>query len=260
MRLEDVLGSTTRAKKIRRRAEPRRLRKKEKLVVRPTALVSVPPAAPVGVHQDASSSSGEGRDGAHASSQERPAHPTRGVRFHTVELWDRDTGALAAVDVGLALGSVYTSLSGYSNRDFPSAGTVQIVALAALLKLRGFEAIDFGMAMDYKLALGAKELPRTEWLAMVQRTRSVRPSPSLALMCPPAAHSAAGAPSPAQPTKKTRPKKLKTEGCAPGSTAAARAGGGVDTALAPDFGVSAASLVLSLLHRQAQGEQRSGDE
>ena len=118
------------------------------------------------------------------AAQAKAASPLRGARFHTVELWDDGGGGgggaggaggervLVAADVGIAIGACYTSMSGFSDRAYPSAGAVQIAALAALLRARGFEVIDFGMSMAYKLELGATELPRGEWLALQAKLRN----------------------------------------------------------------------------------------
>jgi Leu/Phe-tRNA-protein transferase len=53
-------------------------------------------------------------------------------------------------------GAVYTSYSGY--RDEDSAGTVQLILMARFLEDRGFAFIDFGMPLDYKDRLGARNV------------------------------------------------------------------------------------------------------
>ena len=122
-----------------------------------------PPAAPAAAEEPESGSSGgtAARQGAIMAklraAQAKAASPLRGARFHTVELWDDGGGAggeggervLVAADVGIAIGACYTSMSGFSDRAFPSAGAVQIAALAALLRARGFEVIDFGMSVVF---------------------------------------------------------------------------------------------------------------
>jgi Leu/Phe-tRNA-protein transferase len=76
------------------------------------------------------------------------------------ELWD-DTNTLVATDIGIAVGAVYSSLTGFSDRRLPSLGIVQLAAQAIELKRLGFKLWDLGMAMTYKLDLGARCLPCT---------------------------------------------------------------------------------------------------
>eukprot|EP00931_Biecheleriopsis_adriatica_P105371 TRINITY_DN79927_c0_g1_i1.p1 TRINITY_DN79927_c0_g1~~TRINITY_DN79927_c0_g1_i1.p1 ORF type:complete len:342 (-),score=65.89 TRINITY_DN79927_c0_g1_i1:6-1007(-) len=99
----------------------------------------------------------------------------RGVTFHSVELWHTESGTLAAGEVGYTVGAIYTSATGFALKDeFPGAGTVQLVALGKLLQRCGFRLWDLGMAVDYKLQLGAKMFPRASWIACVRRLRDMR--------------------------------------------------------------------------------------
>ena len=69
-------------------------------------------------------------------------------------------GKLRAGEVGVAVGRIYTSYSGYYEED--NAGTVQMILMAQWLEKTGFNFLDFGMPLDYKTALGAKDIdPRS---------------------------------------------------------------------------------------------------
>ncbi|KAG6578048.1 leu phe-trna protein transferase [Phytophthora cinnamomi] len=95
--------------------------------------------------------------------------PGRRVRFFTVELYDVATDALVAGELGYTVGSVYTSLTGFSKAN--GAGTVQLHALSKLLYLAGFKMWDLGMSMDYKMGLGAKDLERDDFLEQLYKFR-----------------------------------------------------------------------------------------
>ncbi|EGZ25683.1 hypothetical protein PHYSODRAFT_555414 [Phytophthora sojae] len=95
--------------------------------------------------------------------------PGRKVRFFTVELYDVATDSLVAGELGYTVGSVYTSLTGFSKAN--GAGTVQLHALSKLLYLAGFKMWDLGMSMDYKMGLGAKDLERDDFLEQLYKFR-----------------------------------------------------------------------------------------
>jgi len=92
------------------------------------------------------------------------------VRLHSVEVWSGNH--LVAGELGYAVGSIYTSLTGFTNQN--SAGSVQLTTLGCVLQQSGFTLWDMGMAMDYKRTLGSRLMDRDEFVAYVSthRTRS----------------------------------------------------------------------------------------
>jgi len=59
----------------------------------------------------------------------------------------------------------------FSHLFLDSAGSVQLYALGALLRLRGFTMWDMGMGMAYKTSLGGEDVPRAQF---VEKLRQVR--------------------------------------------------------------------------------------
>lgn len=94
---------------------------------------------------------------------------TRPVRVYSIEIWNAQTGQLAGGELGYTVGSVYTSLTGFSRQD--SAGSVQLLALGRLLESSGFTLWDLGMEMDYKLALGCHLMPRRDFICHIHDVR-----------------------------------------------------------------------------------------
>ena len=97
--------------------------------------------------------------------------PTGGktrVRLFSFEVWNEED-ELVAGELGYTVGSIYTSLTGFSQQD--SAGSVQLVTLGTLLVRQGFTLWDLGMDMDYKRELGAGLMTRANYVAEVRRVR-----------------------------------------------------------------------------------------
>ncbi len=93
----------------------------------------------------------------------------RSVAFISVELW-RGNGEgteLVAGEIGYLIGKAYASLTGYTN--VSGAGTVQLAALGRALALSGIRVWDLGMELDYKVALGARVLPRARFMPILAR-------------------------------------------------------------------------------------------
>jgi len=95
-----------------------------------------------------------------------------GMRIFSFEVWDSETGRLAAAELGYTLGGIYTSLTGAFDRRFSGAGAVQLAVTGALLQQCGFACWDLGMEMDYKRAMGGQQMPRQQWKEHVARLRS----------------------------------------------------------------------------------------
>lgn len=103
-----------------------------------------------------------------------PDSVRRGVSFHSVELWHKETGKLAAGEIGYIVGGIYSSCTGFALKEiFPGSGTLQLVALGKLLEKCGFHLWDLGMEMDYKKELGGIMQPRALWIASVRQLREV---------------------------------------------------------------------------------------
>lgn len=90
------------------------------------------------------------------------------VRMYSIEVWS-DEDELVAGELGYTVGSIYTSLTGFTAQD--SAGSVQLAALGKLLIQSNFEVWDLGMEMEYKVGLGAEVMPRDEFVETVHRVR-----------------------------------------------------------------------------------------
>lgn len=106
----------------------------------------------------------------------------RGVLFHSIELWHIDSGQLVAGEVGYTCGGVYSSCTGFAQKDgFPGAGSVQLAALGIWLARCGFEIWDLGMELEYKLELGCRLAPRAEWAKQI---RSLRTNTTARLVSP----------------------------------------------------------------------------
>jgi len=97
-----------------------------------------------------------------------------GFRVATFELWDSSTGDLVAADLGYVVGACYVSMSGFRKPNTKSCGTVQLTATYALLKRCGFAFWDLGMVMEYKTGLGARVVPRREFIDMFHLVRDRR--------------------------------------------------------------------------------------
>jgi Leu/Phe-tRNA-protein transferase len=96
------------------------------------------------------------------------ASPADDFALHAIELWSCKQDWLIAGEIGYSIGSVYTSLSGFTTRPDPrwrSFGTLQMVLLAERLRDQGYAFWNMGHTQQaYKLALGARVCPRNEFL------------------------------------------------------------------------------------------------
>jgi hypothetical protein len=103
-------------------------------------------------------------------------------RFVSVEVWKKSTNELVAGEIGYTIGSTYTSLTGFSNREFPSMGSIQLLSLGIFLEDNGYCLWNLGHppksdgAMKYKTDLGAKVLPRDDFLNLWISSTTIMPS------------------------------------------------------------------------------------
>ena len=78
-------------------------------------------------------------------------------------------GELKAGEIGVVVGRVYTSYSGYYDED--NAGTVQMILMTRWLEENGFAFLDLGMPLDYKTDLGAKDISPGRFVEMFRAAR-----------------------------------------------------------------------------------------
>ena len=83
---------------------------------------------------------------------------------HSVESWQ--DGNLVGGLYGVALGKVFYGESMFALR--PDASKVAFVTLVEKLKEWGYELIDCQQTTEHLMRFGAKELPRAEFLALLQ--------------------------------------------------------------------------------------------
>ena len=93
---------------------------------------------------------------------------------HSVEVWSE--GELAGGLYGVALGRMFYGESMFSRR--PDASKVALVYLVRHLERWGFELIDCQMSTPHLASLGAREIPRTEFLEHVDRLALLPAEPS----------------------------------------------------------------------------------
>ena len=93
------------------------------------------------------------------------------LQLLSIELWDGEK--LIGGEIGYIIGSIYTSLTGFSDREnYSNFGKVQLLSLALLLKKSGYEFWNMGHpAMDYKFNLGAIEYQRRDFLTLWTKYR-----------------------------------------------------------------------------------------
>ena len=78
-------------------------------------------------------------------------------------------GELKAGEIGVIVGRVYTSYSGYYKEK--NAGTVQMILMTKWLENAGFDFLDLGMPLDYKTALGAKNIEPRRFVELFRAAR-----------------------------------------------------------------------------------------
>lgn len=96
------------------------------------------------------------------------------INILSVELNCNKTGNLIAGEVGYAIGSIYTSLSGFSTKEktYNNCGNLQLVLLAKFLNENNFSFWNLGHPyMDYKKKLGCDILSRDDFLELWREHR-----------------------------------------------------------------------------------------
>jgi hypothetical protein len=94
-----------------------------------------------------------------------------GIDFTMITVSVHDgTERILAGEIGYVIGSVYTCITGYSDRQIAGVGTLQILATSKILKKLNFDFLNFGQPpqnglMVYKEQIGGREVPRGEFLA-----------------------------------------------------------------------------------------------
>eukprot|EP01060_Flectonema_neradi_P022553 TRINITY_DN3079_c0_g3_i1.p1 TRINITY_DN3079_c0_g3~~TRINITY_DN3079_c0_g3_i1.p1 ORF type:complete len:325 (+),score=50.46 TRINITY_DN3079_c0_g3_i1:78-1052(+) len=133
------------------------------------------------------------------------------VRVISIEI--RTNGKLVAGELGMILGCCYSSLTGFADvAAYPGSGTLQIIALATLLKKCGYRYWDLGMHIQYKEDFCTTILTRGEYLPAYRQFRELKPDYRLdALADSPVSdflkRPAAPAPAVANPRSKNQMKK-----------------------------------------------------
>lgn len=85
---------------------------------------------------------------------------------HSVETWQN--GELVGGLYGVAIGGFFAGESMFSRR--PDASKIALVHLVERLSGRGFELLDIQQATRHLLSLGAEEIPRSIYLARLERS------------------------------------------------------------------------------------------
>lgn len=84
---------------------------------------------------------------------------------HSLEVWDRD--ALIGGLYGVCVGRMFSAESMFSRRT--NASKAALVALAQVLRLRGFPWIDAQVPNPHLLSMGARTIPRRQYLGELER-------------------------------------------------------------------------------------------
>lgn len=79
-------------------------------------------------------------------------------------------GKIRAGEIGIVMGRVYTSYTGYYEED--NAGTVQLILMARWLEERGFDFLDLGMPLEYKTHLGARDIDPQVFVGLFRAVRA----------------------------------------------------------------------------------------
>jgi len=96
-------------------------------------------------------------------------HNRKDLRARPVSFAVYRDGELRAGEIGVVVGRVYTSYSGYYEED--NAGTVQMILMTQWLEKTGFDFLDLGMPLDYKTSLGARDISPRSFVELFRAAR-----------------------------------------------------------------------------------------
>lgn len=93
---------------------------------------------------------------------------------HSIESWHE--GKLAGGLYGVALGKVFFGESMFAKK--PDASKVAFVKLVRYLIKKGFEIVDCQVATGHLKSLGAREIPRSEFISTLKQALTIQPKPT----------------------------------------------------------------------------------
>jgi leucyl/phenylalanyl-tRNA--protein transferase len=94
---------------------------------------------------------------------------------HSIETWSTDDGALVGGLYGVSIGRTFFGESMFAAR--PDASKVALVGLASACRERGIPFVDCQVRTDHLASMGAREMPRAEFLAAIRRLVHEPPGP-----------------------------------------------------------------------------------
>lgn len=94
---------------------------------------------------------------------------------HSVEVWD-ETNQLIGGVYGIALGTIFFGESMFSR--ISNASKVALLYLSAYLDTWGYRVIDTQLPSAHLSSLGGIEIPRSEYLALLQQYQNEQPDPA----------------------------------------------------------------------------------
>ena len=97
----------------------------------------------------------------------------RAGQAHSIEVWDG--GLLVGGVYGIAIGGLFSGESMFSRAD--DASKVALVTLARQLKALGVPAIDCQVPNPHLASLGARAVPRVEFLRLLEAQPDSAPGP-----------------------------------------------------------------------------------
>jgi Leu/Phe-tRNA-protein transferase len=96
-------------------------------------------------------------------------HKRKDIRAKPVSFAVYRNRELKAGEIGVVMGRVYTSYTGFHEEN--NAGTVQMILMAQWLDKAGFDFLDFGMPLEYKTSLGARAVSPWRFVELFRTAR-----------------------------------------------------------------------------------------